>query len=353
MSGPSVALVESPAQLLHAIEWCHANAAASTTLIAVLAPRDGHGRAQLHRLANLALAAGITVRWFDPRKDFSAPVGVIAALRAPLGRARRFVVGDPFSGLVQAMLPVVGARDVIVVDDGASTVEFSERLAAGQALTRWTHDQGRGIAGWLRPALASRALDFFRPSAGRSVGLFTVMPTVDVPGLWVQPNGYDWSRTRFGAPDVVPGTDIVGTSLVETGLVHEATYLGILTELVGRRAIGHYYAHRREEEGKLQRISRATGLTVVRPGLPLELELCQGAVAEHLVCFPSSVGFTLPVVLRRLPTTVSVIEVPTASLAPRINDRARAFLQKLPHLANARQTARPGPPQGQEVTPWG
>ncbi|MGB7964450.1 MAG: hypothetical protein WCF12_16025 [Propionicimonas sp.] len=352
MSRQSVALVESPAQLLHAIEWCHANAASTTTLIAVLAPKDGHGRSQLRTLASLALAAGITVRWFDPRKSLAASVAAVAALRRQLRHARRLVVGDPSSGLVQAMLPCAGARDVVIVDDGASTVEFAEHLAAGRPLTRWSNHQG-GIVDGLRSRMAARARDFFTPSASRSVGLFTVMPTVEVPGLWVQPNGYDWSRTRFGAPDVVPGTDIVGTSLVETGLVCEVSYLGIVTELVGRRATGHYYAHRREDDGKLQRLSQATGLTIVRPALPLELELCAGAVAEHLVCFPSSVGFTLPVVLRRVPTTISVIEVPGDCLDSRIDDRARAFLQKLPHLANERLTPKPWATQAQEVTPWG
>lgn len=324
-------LVESPAQLLHAAEWCHANATGSRALIVVLAPPDEWGRHQLARLADLVRGSGLPLAWYEPRRRPGAALEVVGSLREDLRTADRLVVGDPFSGLVQAMLPLAAARDVVVVDDGASTVEFAEHLGRREPLMRWSHTQSTA-ARWVRRPLATRALAFFTPSRRRTVGLFTVMPTPAVSGLWVQPNGYEWTRSRFAPPRREPGVDIVGTSLVETGLVSEDDYAGIIAGAVAGRRVGRYFAHRREDPARLGRLAARFDLTVVRPELPLELVLAAGPVPQRLLSFPSSVVFTLPVVLRRVGIRIDTIDV-SAALASGIDQRARRFITGLPRLA--------------------
>ncbi|MGC3955869.1 MAG: hypothetical protein QM804_16770 [Propionicimonas sp.] len=323
----ALALVESPVQLLHVIEWCHATGSADRTSIAVLAPGDSTSRRQLRAMLDYAEEEGIATRWCDPRRQGPAAlVGTLAGLRSALRAADRLVVGDPFSGLIQLLLPAYRGDRLVVVDDGTATMEFTTRLAEGSPLLRW--DAPPGLATRLRHPAARRAHRIFSPSPGRPVTVFTVMPASRVPGLLIHPNHYDWARGRFGRPSVVPGTDIVGTSLVESGVVAVDAYLDQVAALAAGGS-GRYYAHRREADDKLARIAERTGLQVVRPRVPLELELRRGPVAERVVGFPSSVGYTLPVVLAGVGTRVELLPVEPAWLAPGIGAGTRQFLASI------------------------
>ena len=336
----ALALVESPVQLLHVIEWCHATDSGERTGIVVLAPRDATSRRQLRAMQDYAVQEGIETRWYEPRQNLTAMGRTILSLRRRIAAAGRLVVGDPFSGLVQQLLPMHRGGEVVVVDDGTATMEFASRLAEGTPLERW--DARDGIAACLRRPYANRARRMLSPSGGRPVTVFTVMPLTRVPGLAIHPNRYDWTRRRFGRPAVLPGTDIVGTSLVESGVVAEGSYLEQLAALAGG-APGRYYAHRRESTGKLARIAERTGLRVVRPEVPLEIELCRGPVAEQVVSFPSSVGYTLPVALASAGTQVRMVPVQASWLRPEVSARARGFLATIvanqAGISGARRTA--------------
>lgn len=320
----ALALVESPVQLLHVIEWCHATGSAHFTQIAVLAPRDATGRRQLRTMLGYAEEEGIASRWHEPRQSPVGLLGTLAALRPELRSASRLVVGDPFSGLVQLLLSAFRGDHLVVVDDGTATMEFTAQLAEGAPLLRWNASR-RGPVSWLRRPAARRARRTFAPTPGRPLTVFTVMPATRLPGLLVHPNHYDWTRGRFGRPALTPGTDLLGTSLVETGVVGDGAYLDQVAVLAAGGA-GRYYAHRREAAGKLARIARRTGLQVVHPQVPLELELRRGPVSERVVGFPSSVGYTLPVVLAGVGTRVELVPVQPAWLAPGVGDRTRRFV---------------------------
>lgn len=158
---------------------------------------------------------GIAADWYDPRRGLAALAGAVGALRPRIAAADQLVVGDPFSGLVQVLLPAYRGGGLVVVDDGTATMEFTTRLAEGTPLARW--DARGGLTAWLRGPSAARARRIFTPTPNRPVTVFTVMPANPVPSLVLRPNRYDWTRGRFGSPRLVPGTDIVGTSLVESG----------------------------------------------------------------------------------------------------------------------------------------
>lgn len=320
----TLALVESPVQLLHLIEWCYATGTPDRTSVAVLAPADLTSRGQLRVMLGYADEEGIRGEWYEPRQNPLAMIRTAAGLRSRVAGAGRLVVGDPFSGLIQQLLAAYRGNDLVVVDDGTATTEFTALLAERSPLIRWDAAQGGWLAGLRRPS-ADRACRLLTPSPARPVTVFTVMPVSRVPGLVVHPQRYRWTRGRFGRPEVVPGTDIIGTSLVESGVVEGEAYLDQLAALAAGTP-GRYYAHRREDDRKLAQLAARTGLRVVRPEVPLEIELRRGPVAERVVGFPSSVGYTLPVVLADIPTQVQLLPVDPGWLRPRIGNRARRFL---------------------------
>lgn len=324
----ALALVESPVQLLHVIEWRHATASAERTTVAVLAPADETSRGQLRSMLEYAAEEGVEALWCEPRRSRALLPAAFATLRRLVAAADRLVIGDPFSGLIQLLLPSARADELVVVDDGTATIEFLRRLAERVPLTRWDAPE-HTLAARLRRPFAAAAGRLLTPSPGRPVTVFTVMPTDWVPGLSVRHNHYDWTRRRFGRPQVVAGTDVVGTSLVESGVVEGPAYLDAVTSLADDSRGGRYYAHRREDDAKLAAIARRTGLTVVRPQVPLEIELCRGPVAEQVVGFPSSVGYTLPVVLASVPSRVRLVPIEPSWLRPGVGTRARSFLTTL------------------------
>ena len=65
----TLALVESPAQLLNVIEWAFHHGAEQQTRLAVLPPRDATTRLQLEAMADLARDAGLAATWYEPRKS--------------------------------------------------------------------------------------------------------------------------------------------------------------------------------------------------------------------------------------------------------------------------------------------
>ena len=318
----TLALVESPAQLLHVLEWCHAEDSADRTRLVVLAPSDRTTVDQLASMADFAEEEGIPTQWHHPRSSIGSRWRTLAQLRTEVADARRLVIGDPFSGMVQALLPRAGSREVVVVDDGTATLEFAAQLTAGQPLRRW--HAGLGL---VRAPLARHARLFF--GRGR-LRLFTVMSVTSLPGSQVQRHGYDWTRRRFGPPRVVRGTDVIGSSLVETGVVEPEAYLDAVSALaLEPGAGGRYFAHRREDPDKLRRLAQRSGLRIVRPKVPLEIELRRGPVASRLASFPSSVGYTLPLVLAGSGTRIAVQPLPESMIREQVGVRAREFLERI------------------------
>ncbi|MCW5951022.1 MAG: N-acetylneuraminate synthase family protein [Propionibacteriaceae bacterium] len=89
------ALVESPVQLLHVIEWCHATASAERTTVAVLALVDETSRGQMLLRSMLyageegSRPAGTSLRCLG------SLLGTIGTLRRRVAAADQLVIGDP------------------------------------------------------------------------------------------------------------------------------------------------------------------------------------------------------------------------------------------------------------------
>ncbi len=349
----TLAFVESPVQLLNVLEWAHAalpaadaaeadapagaapdgdgaGRAATEVTIVVLSPHDPMTRGQLRRMAELARDEGHTVRWEDARGGPTAPLRTIGGLTPLLRRARRIVIGDPFSRYVQLLLALTGAPDLVVVDDGTATMEFISQLARGERLVRWHRSGGgRGARDLvLAPFSATARRRLTPPPEGgrRTVGVFSSMPVEAPPGVHLARNDFAWTRARFGPPRVMGAADIVGTSLVETGVVDADRYLAAVGTLARTHGASRYFAHRRESTEKLHRLAAATGLEIVRPDLPLELIARRGPVGRLIVSFPSTVVHTLPLALAGTEVRVAVCDIDPEWLTANASPRAQGFL---------------------------
>ncbi|EST23448.1 hypothetical protein N566_25720 [Streptomycetaceae bacterium MP113-05] len=344
----TLAFVESPVQLLNALEWAHADAlptggSGEPLRIVVLPPHDPMTRGQLRRMAELAREEGHRVDWTEARGG-TGPLKTVAALSRPLRRASRVLLGDPFSRYVQVLLALTTAPRIVVVDDGTATMEFVAQLARGDRLTRWHRTDGGGPAAALLAPVSRRARTRLVPTDGRRVDLFTAMPVAaDAArvGITVQPNDFSWTRTRFGPPLLTRGTDLIGTSLVETGVVDPDRYLAAVHDLARAHGATRYFAHRRESPDKLRQVTARTGLEIVRPDLPLELVARRGPIGRAVLSFPSTVVHTLPLALAGTDVQVAVCDIDPAWLTSGASPRAHTFLTTITTTAPTRLPGTP------------
>jgi hypothetical protein len=327
--------------------------------IVVLSPTDPMTRGQLRRMAELARDEGHQVRWEEARGAAKAPLNTIRGLAPLLRSARRIVIGDPFSRYVQLLLTISRARDLVVVDDGTATMEFIAQLARGERLVRWHRRGGRpGARDLVFAPVSASARRRLTPGRRRTVEVFSSMPIEDAPdGVRVTVNDFGWTRARFGPPRVNDGADLVGTSLVETGVVDVERYLVAVGDLARAHGATRYFAHRREEAEKLHRLATETGLQIVRPELPLELIARRGPIGRTILSFPSTVVHTLPLALVGTGVRVAVCDIDPAWLTDRASPRAQGFLADVTGTArdvhrlgpekDGAGEARPEPPQEQ------
>ncbi|GAB2994916.1 hypothetical protein GCM10023080_071580 [Streptomyces pseudoechinosporeus] len=300
---------------------------AGLTLV-VLSPNDPMTRGQLRRMAELARGEGHEVRWEEARGGATAPFHTVGGLAPLLRRAKRIVMGDPFSRYVQLLLTITRARDLVVVDDGTATMEFVSQLARGERLVRWHRRGGRpGPRDLVFAPVSASARRRLTPGSGRRVEVFSSMPITETPeGVHVTANDFAWTRARFGPPRLTKGADLVGTSLVETGVVDPDRYLEAVKNLTKTYGATRYFAHRRESTDKLHRLAVETGLEIVRPDLPLELIARRGPIGRTILSFPSTVVHTLPLALVGTEVRVAVCDIDPAWLTATASPRAQGFL---------------------------
>ncbi|MFG3658273.1 hypothetical protein [Streptomyces sp. NPDC047706] len=328
-AGPhTLAFVESPVQLLNVLEWAHVHTPGAGLTLVVLSPVDPMTRGQLRRMAELAREEGYEVRWEEARGGASAPLRTIGGLMGVLRRADRIVMGDPFSRYVQLLLTITRAGELVVVDDGTATMEFVTQLARGERLVRWHRRGARpGPRDLLFAPVSSSARRRLTPGRDRRVEVFSSMPIDETPhGVTVTVNDFAWTRARFGPPRITKGADMVGTSLVETGVVDADRYLEAVRSLAETHGARRYFAHRRESVEKLHRLAVETGLEVVRPDLPLELIARRGPVGRTILSFPSTVVHTLPLALAGTDVRVAVCDIDPDWLTRTASPRAQGFL---------------------------
>jgi hypothetical protein len=335
----TAALVESPAQLLNVLEWAdQSGEPAGHIMVNVLAPTNERSRRQLRAVAALAKEVGLDVAWQEPRLGGAETARTVRALAGSLVGVSRLVVGDPFSGVIQVVLSVVRAEEVVIVDDGTATMEFARQWLAGENLSRWHQraapGQRRQIATFARDQISASVRRRLGPGSACILSAFSCLP-VDLGRASVVPNTYAWTKRRFARPSVKPGADLVGTSLVENGVVELGAYLEGVALLRKRHDVDRYFAHRKESDVKLERI-RALGLRIVRPELPLEVAARTGEIGARVISFPSTVVHTLPLALSDTAAEVVVCDIGADWLTTRAAARSDEFLRQVNSTARTR-----------------
>lgn len=262
----TLALVESPAQLLNLLEWALGERDGAPDParceVAVLLPRDATTRHQLGVMTELARAEGIRVALHDIRRVPAGLPRALAALAPKLAGAGRLVIGDPFSGLIQWLLPLARTRDLVLVDDGTATLELSRELLAGRPLVRW-HRTGSA------PAAAARASRRITPGHGRQRGLLLPDGRPQAAarryrlGQHLQ-LGATAVRAAAGPPRRRRDRHLARRDRPDRPRAVCAGDHLLADEVNAER----YFAHRREDPDKLRLIAEYAELEVVRPELP-------------------------------------------------------------------------------------
>lgn len=333
MSAATLALVESPAQLLNVVEWADQAGRAGQLgdgdlHVVVLAPVNEVSRRQLRAMSGLAREEGLRVSWHEPRLGGAATARTVRSLAAELTGVQRLVVGDPFSGVLQVVMSISRAPEVVIVDDGTATLEFARQWVAGEHLSRWhsvaTPDRRRQISAFARDQISGSVRRRISPDSGCRLSLFSSLD-VSLPRVPVVRNRFDWVRHRFPAPEMKLGSDLIGTSLVETGVVDRGHYLDGVASLVEQYAVDRYFAHRKEDAAKLAAVERL-GVVVVRPDLPLEIAARLGVLARRLISFPSTVVHTLPLVLADTSAELLVCDIDGSWYTAQASSRSEGFL---------------------------
>ncbi|MBE1593166.1 hypothetical protein ACFPOI_21110 [Nonomuraea angiospora] len=287
------AWVESPLQMLCAVEAHHAGVLGPET---VVVPRAGLRplKATRRELRSLGLPDGLE-------------------LAEPLERMPRRVqaVGDAFSGRVQLRWLTSRPGRIVIVDDGLATLRLLELLAAGpyRPLLR-----ARAQPTKLRSALGLAAALRLRLS---DVSVFTALPVDEALVEGVRRAGINLVRHQFAwlraQPPSAEGpaerTVVLGTSLVRNGLVHRGHYLRWLTELAAQEPLA-YYPHRREDPVDVALIRERPGITVHDVGAPAELTLRGLDASQRVLSLPSTAITSLRVLLSPRGVTVEPVDVP-------------------------------------------
>lgn len=305
MSNEISAWVESPLQLLGALEHAALSRGAGNDAAITIVPRGGDAQLEhtASHLADRALALPAV------RARIALDVRMIPAARFAADTA--WVIGDAFSGQVQARLDRAEPSTITIVDDGAITRLLARQLVHDAPLVR---PRAPRLLGALRRELASRTTRRLRALAndGR-LSVTTYLPDDDEAvaqlrqiGATVITHHFDVTRLLGERAVGVPrGARIVlGTAHVADGLTDAGAELQRIATLARSSAVA-YLPHRREPAWFVTAVGRLPETTVVTASLPIELALAGSERALEIITAASTAAETLPIVLRGTGSTVS------------------------------------------------
>lgn len=307
-----VAWVESPLQLLNAVEYAQASGERLHICL-----RDGVAQlGTTGRLIAPSLPRGVTMSG-----------GWSSAAASPFLTAHERLVGDINSGQVHAVIALTGVRDMVIVDDGAGMLTVARSLGDEGTLERHgrhSHVMRRSLG----VVVAGKVLDAAR--RGR-VALFTAYDGAEpvqrlaTIGFTLSHNAYTWiARWRPPAGRVLGEHIVVGSALVEDGFVSADAYEGWLRSLA-RAGDVSYLPHRRESSRTLSRWAHISGVTIAHTRMPIELVLGASSTVRTVVTLPSSVVATLSGILDGR-VDMRVEPVPQEWLTSAADARLRALL---------------------------
>ncbi len=315
------AWVESPLQILNAVEF-----AAETGEPLRIYPRDAVRQLEATIAAiELQLPVGV---------EFAPPLRTIFGL-PPSARAK-LLVGDIYSGQFRAYFALRSSRDLVIVDDGTSTLHLASTLANRHKRLSRMSKRESPVMKLLGLRLRQKISRVARK--GR-VAIFTVYEeTQHVTGLSalgyeVMKNSHRWlADVSLGGVRIESARVILGTSLVATGQIRAEPYLDWVRD-ISRRGSALYHPHRREDAETIEAVAAIPGVRVIRSRVPVELFLAGRATVKEIYTLPTSAVRVLSGVLPS--AQVSMSSVPIEWWVPEGRPELRAVLGDLASMEGA------------------
>lgn len=303
--GSSEFWVESPLQLLSAVEAHAAGLTGRHTLIRARA--DVPGLDLTRTTIEAAAPEGVSL------------VGAGAGDITPVRRSshHRWGVGDLHSGVVQrALLGPLGERELMIIDDGLATLTLLHQLASTDPvpLTRshapgGAHRHALGLAMW--------RLTRARAASGK-VLVVTAMPLAEPLrarledlGFTVEGHRFEWLRAQPVTETFSEPTIVVGSALAADGLIEPEAYLRWVESLTQEGPLS-YFPHRREGAEALARLAQHPLITVRPNTVPVEMRLRGLAPGQQVIALPSTAVPSLRLLLGGRDVRVHGVPVPEA-----------------------------------------
>jgi hypothetical protein len=258
VSGVPVVWVESPLQFVAAAEL----AAVRRTRLRVvfrLGPQMSSTAAEL-----LARGAG-----------FASCTPYVGIPWGELARASEWIVGDGLSGQFRLAAAVLRPRAVTLLDDGTMTL----RLAAGLAGLHDVERPEQRMSG-VRNVLGGFTRDhLLRLASDGRLTFFSVfgrehreMAAVEALGARLESDELAWTRSTARPPRLPARRVLLGTARVVDGLLSRDDHLAAVARFAAEGSTV-YLPHRRESAAEIAAVRTVAGVTVLEPGLPVELYL--------------------------------------------------------------------------------
>jgi hypothetical protein len=302
----SLAIIESPLQLVSLIEAIECGVCPRDSVVGLRC--DSSTTATLIELSRRSGFSQLRVLSNPSRRDL---------VRVARG-VSRLVVGDLFSGLAQSLVLFSEFDEILVVDDGAATIEAFEAVRGGSSLVRPRDAHRSG-----RAALSSAALVAVRRASNRG-GLRWFSNVIPAEGRRdVTMNGFRWSRRAALDVELAPRQQVIlGTALASDGLLSTDWY----HQWLRRSAAGpgaYFFPHRREMGDTVRMMTESGAVVVENQGLPAELCLRDMPTWTRFSTLPSTIALTLPAL--RESTDLRCELVPAHAWTPAATPRLRAL----------------------------
>lgn len=281
-SGPPLMWVESPLQFVSAAEFAAARGVRMRVAFR-LGPQMPETAAEL-----LARDAA-----------FSSCVPYVGIPWRELSRAAEWIVGDALSGQFLTAAAVLRPTAVALLDDGT----MSRRVAAALTGSAPFERPGRRAAG-VRALLADLTRDHLLRLAGTGrLEFFTAfddtpeLRAASAVGVRLRANSFAWTRRTARPPRLPAARVLLGTARVADGLLGADEHRAEVARVAATGSVV-YLPHRREPASEVAAIASIPGVTVLEPGLPVELFLA-GLEGVEVRSSGSSAEATLARVLAR------------------------------------------------------